>query len=52
MAKFQTVPLHLQQAGLKINADKSEFALDKVEYLGFMISCNGITPIQKKWMLF
>lgn len=47
LEKLRTVILRLQHAGLKINADKSEFALDKVKYLGFMIYRNSITPIKK-----
>jgi hypothetical protein len=38
----------LQQAGLKVNAKKSFFGRDELEYLGYWISRAGIQPIAKK----
>jgi hypothetical protein len=38
----------LQQAGLKVNAKKSNFGAHKMEYLGYNITRTGIQPIAKK----
>ena len=38
----------IQSAGLKINARKSYFGVDKLDYLGYTISTEGISPIPKK----
>ena len=38
----------LSQAGLKVNARKSFFAQDSLEYLGFWVSREGIKPLTKK----
>ena len=38
----------LREAGLKINAKKSFFGKDELEYLGYWISRKGIQPISKK----
>ena len=38
----------IQEAGLKINAKKSFFGRDELEYLGYWISRKGIQPIAKK----
>jgi hypothetical protein len=38
----------IQKAGLKINAEKSFFAMPHLEYLGYWITRTGIQPIPKK----
>jgi hypothetical protein len=38
----------VQSAGLKVNARKSFFGVNKLEYLGYAISAEGISPIPKK----
>jgi hypothetical protein len=38
----------VQSAGLKVNARKSFFGVNKLEYLGYAISTEGISPISKK----
>lgn len=38
----------LQDAGLRINADKSIFGSDEVEYLGYVLTRNGIKPQREK----
>jgi hypothetical protein len=38
----------LKDAGLKVNARKSFFGRDELEYLGYWISRAGIQPISKK----
>jgi hypothetical protein len=35
-------------AGLKFNANKCYFAHPELEYLGYIINCNGIKPSHKK----
>ena len=35
---------HLQEKGLRINAPKSTFATDKIEYLGYTLTRDGINP--------
>jgi hypothetical protein len=38
----------LQQAGLKVNAKKSNFGAHKMEHLGYNITHTGIQPVTKK----
>ena len=38
----------IQSAGLKINAKKSFFGVNKLDYLGYTISNEGIAPIPAK----
>jgi Reverse transcriptase (RNA-dependent DNA polymerase) len=38
----------LQRKGLKVNANKSSFAAQEVEYLGYWITRNGIQTLAKK----
>ena len=42
--KLRQVLQRLQDAGLRINADKSIFGSDEVEYLGYVLTRNGIKP--------
>jgi Reverse transcriptase (RNA-dependent DNA polymerase) len=46
--KLATILKWLQQAGLKVNANKSWFAQEELEYLGYWIIRNGIQPAQEK----
>ena len=38
----------LAEAGLKINATKSHFCTDELEYLGYLINREGVRPTMKK----
>jgi hypothetical protein len=38
----------LAEAGLKINATKSHFCCDELEYLGYLINREGVRPTMKK----
>jgi hypothetical protein len=45
---FQRLKLvfsRLSEAGLKVNANKSYFAVSEIEYLGYWITRNGIQPL-------
>ncbi len=46
--KLERVLARLQEAGLKINANKSFFARTELEYLGYWITREGIQPLPKK----
>jgi transposase InsO family protein len=46
--KLRAVLDRLQAAGLKVNATKSSFGADQLEYLGYIISREGIQPVPKK----
>ena len=48
LQKLEEVFLRIQEAGLKVNAPKSFFARGELEYLGYMITRDGIKPIPKK----
>ena len=43
--KLEAVLIKLQGAGLKVNANKSFFAREGLEYLGYWISREGIQPL-------
>ncbi len=38
----------LSEVGLKINTNKSHFAVSEIECLGYWITRNGIQPVTKK----
>ena len=42
------VLVRLRDAGLRVNADKSSFAQLEVEYLGYILTRNGIKPVPGK----
>ena len=46
--KVKIVLNKLKAAGFKINAEKSKFARDSLEYLGFLITREGIMPLPEK----
>jgi hypothetical protein len=48
LEKLELVLTRLQEAGLKINAVKGFFAQTNLEYLGYTISREGLSPSQKK----
>ena len=48
LEKLDEVLLRLRQAGLKVNAKKSFFAKDALEYLGYWITREGIQPVTSK----
>ena len=48
LAKVETVLKRLRKAGLKVNASKSKFCRHEVEYLGYLITRNGLKPLPKK----
>jgi putative transposase len=52
LQKLELVFSQLSEAGLKINANKSHFAVSEIEYLGYWITRNGIQPVHKKLKQF
>ena len=48
LEKLEFVLQRVQEAGLKVNAPKSFFARAELEYLGYLITREGIKPIPKK----
>ena len=48
LQQLVTVLKRLQRAGLKINAEKSFFFAPEIEYLGYMLTKEGVKPVQKK----
>ncbi len=53
LEKLNVVLTRLQDAGLKINTDKSKFYALETEYLGYILTRDGIKPQPNKvqWML-
>jgi hypothetical protein len=45
---METVLTRLRDAGLKVNAAKSLFCAHEIEYLGYILTREGITPQSKK----
>jgi hypothetical protein len=43
--RLKLVCSQLSEAGLKVNANKSYFAISEIEYLGYWITRNGIQPL-------
>ena len=48
LQQARVVLQRFQFAGLRVNIDKSIFGMIKVEYLGYLITKEGITPDSKK----
>jgi hypothetical protein len=48
LEKMEVVFKLLSDKGLRVNAEKSTFCAEKIEYLGYWISKAGIQPIPKK----
>ena len=48
MVKLDSVLTRLRDAGLKVNIKKSFFAQEKLEYLGYWMTREGIQPVANK----
>jgi hypothetical protein len=48
LQKMETVLTRLRDAGLKVNAAKSLFCAHEIEYLGYILTREGIKPQPKK----
>jgi hypothetical protein len=48
LQKMETVQTRLHDAGLKVNAAKSSFYAHEIEYLGYILTREGIKPQSKK----
>ena len=48
LTKLETVFERLRKANLKVNIAKSGFALSEIEYLGYILTREGIRPQNKK----
>ena len=46
--KLKKVLTRLREAGLKVNAEKSKFCAHETEYLGYILTRDGIKPQSKK----
>ncbi len=48
LQKMETELTRLRDAGLKVNAAKSSFCANEIEYLGYILTREGIKPQPKK----
>ena len=48
LEKVDTVLTRLEDAGLKVNGLKSFFGRKEFEYLGYILTPNGVKPVEKK----
>ncbi len=48
LQKLRQVLTRLRDTGLKVNAQKSKFCATESEYLGYVLTTDGIKPQQKK----
>jgi hypothetical protein len=48
LQRLELVFSQLSEVGLKINTNKSHFAVSEIECLGYWITRNGIQPVTKK----
>ena len=48
LSKLKEVFNKLQEAGLKVNAEKSKFCAIETEYLGYILTRDGIKPQENK----
>ena len=48
LSKLRKVLVRLKEANLKVNAAKSSFCQEEVEYLGYILTREGIKPIPEK----
>ena len=46
--QLRTVLRRLQKAGLKVNVEKSSFCSHQIEYLGYLLTAEGIRPTEDK----
>ena len=49
LKNVETIFQTLQNANMKVQLDKSEFLKNEVEFLGFIVSSNGIKTNPKNW---
>jgi hypothetical protein len=49
LEKLWEVLTRLREAGLKVNAWKSKFCTKETEYLGYILTTDGIKPRQKRY---
>jgi hypothetical protein len=49
LQKMETVLTRLRDTGLKVNVAKSTFCAHEIEYLGYILTREGIKPQQKKF---
>eukprot|EP00815_Leptocylindrus_aporus_P008351 CAMPEP_0116063930 /NCGR_PEP_ID=MMETSP0322-20121206/8754_1 /TAXON_ID=163516 /ORGANISM="Leptocylindrus danicus var. apora, Strain B651" /LENGTH=186 /DNA_ID=CAMNT_0003549735 /DNA_START=402 /DNA_END=962 /DNA_ORIENTATION=+ len=48
LKSLETILQRLQEAGLKVNAEKSAFCVEELEYLGYWLTPHGIKPLANK----
>ncbi len=48
LQKMETVLTRLRDTGLKVNAAKSSFCAHEIEYLGYILTREGVKPQPKK----
>ena len=48
MEHLEQALTRLSDAGLKVNATKSSFCKNELEYLGYLINKEGVRPTMKK----
>jgi len=48
LEKLREVLTRLQDVGLKVNAQKSKFCAKETNYLGYVLTADGIKPQQKE----
>ena len=49
LSKLRKVLIRLRQAGLKVNAAKCSFCATETEYLGYVLTRDGINHNQKRY---
>ena len=49
LQKLRQVLTRLRDAGLKVNAPKSKFCAKETEYLGYVLTTDGIKPQRKRY---
>ena len=49
LEKLEEVLRHLRNAGLKVNAEKSTFCALEIEYLGCILTRDGIHSLRMGW---
>jgi Reverse transcriptase (RNA-dependent DNA polymerase) len=48
LTKLEMVLARLSTAGMRVDASKSKFFAEEIEYLGYWITRKGIQPVYKK----
>ncbi|XP_055908516.1 uncharacterized protein K02A2.6-like [Eupeodes corollae] len=48
LQRLEEVLRRLNHYNMRVNLDKSEFMVDRIEYCGYMIDCNGIHKMRSK----